>query len=385
MRPPPRAFRFIKAAMSPQNQSTRPIRHRFPRRRRGAILLAILVLVVVLSYVILQFIERGLADIAGEGYYVERNRLRLEAWSAMETTLAVLADVRAINGALHAPAQGWQDPIGYAGVEPTRGMRVTIRFTDESGRLPVNLLDYNGLYLIFQDMGFEPAVCSVLTNSLLDWIDEDDEARIDGAEVAEYSRRETPHRAANRPLRNLMELAVVNGFDTHFFDEYGNPNHYFRRFQEIVTLQPVTNLNLNAVNRSVLKSLALFDDAQIDMLLEHRSGAARLGPDGGPRYFSDLSEVTALLGPLPQGARMGVSVEILRIDVSVTEGLSTFALRAVVRAGGGGGGGGAPRATGAGQVTMGGGAGGYPFVFLEIREEAPLSQGLPSPTHGRAN
>lgn len=85
-------------------------------RNRGAVLLMILVLVVVLSAVILQFAEKGLTDIMAEGHYVQRDRMRIEAFSALEVTLAVMADVVAIEGELTAPEQGWSDQIGRAHV-----------------------------------------------------------------------------------------------------------------------------------------------------------------------------------------------------------------------------------------------------------------------------
>ena len=74
-------------------------------------------MVVVMGYVLVQFTEKGLSEIAGEGYYVERDRLRIEAYSALEVTLAVLADFIAVDRSLQSPAQGWADPIGYAGID----------------------------------------------------------------------------------------------------------------------------------------------------------------------------------------------------------------------------------------------------------------------------
>ena len=89
--------------------------------KRGSILLMVLVLIImVVAYVLTKFVERANVEIQGEGYYVERSRLRLHAWSYLEIAVAVLADVKAIDNAIYAPAQGWANPLEYA---PDRGAR----------------------------------------------------------------------------------------------------------------------------------------------------------------------------------------------------------------------------------------------------------------------
>ena len=73
-------------------------RNRFSVAKRGSILLMVLVLIIVVSYVLTKFIERAHVEVQGEGYYVERTRLRLQAWSMLEVAVAVLADVKTIDG-----------------------------------------------------------------------------------------------------------------------------------------------------------------------------------------------------------------------------------------------------------------------------------------------
>ena len=81
-------------------------RHKMVFEKHGSILLMVLVLITIVSYVLTKFVERANVEIQGEGYYVERSRLRLHAWSYLEIAVAVLADVKAIDNAIYAPAQG---------------------------------------------------------------------------------------------------------------------------------------------------------------------------------------------------------------------------------------------------------------------------------------
>jgi hypothetical protein len=53
-------------------------------RRRGAVLLLVLVLIAITATAILSFTERAMTEISGEGYYSQRDRLRGDAYSALE-------------------------------------------------------------------------------------------------------------------------------------------------------------------------------------------------------------------------------------------------------------------------------------------------------------
>jgi type II secretory pathway component PulK len=301
-----------------------------PRGIRGSILLLILGMIVVMGYVLTQFIEKGLSEIAGEGYYVERDRLRIKAYGALEITLAVLADFIAIEQSLQSPAQGWGDPIGYSGVDLGDGVEVRITFTDESAKLPLNSLDEISLYLLFDEIGIPPDDNLLLTNSLLDWIDEDDETRIDGAETDEYGFREIPHRAANRPIHNLKELSVVAGFDIYFFDEEGRPNAIFDTFAEMVSPYGTGTLNANTAGAMTLRVAGAMSDPQIDAIEDYRAGADRIPGNGDDRYFVNSEELLDVIVEMPPDIRLGVDVSILGIEVQVSEGNSVFALKAVI-------------------------------------------------------
>ncbi|BET65388.1 hypothetical protein ASA1KI_03060 [Opitutales bacterium ASA1] len=357
-------------------------------RRRGAVLLMVLVLIVVLSAVLAQFTERGMTEIVSEGHYVERNRMRLVAYSALETTLAVMADVVAIEGTLVAPAQGWADPLAIAGFDPGESLKVTVSFVDESGKLPLANLDEATLYLLFTEMGLPIEDGLKLTHALLDWVDEDDDPRIDGAESETYAVAEWPYMSSNRAISRLEELAVVDGFSTLLFDEFGRPNAWFHALSEAVTVYTPGSLNANSVSDLALRAFAGFGDPQIQALRAYLAGADGILGTPDDRYFAEAGEVSALLGELPSGISLGVGMDVVRVRVDVAEADARFRLEAIVQAsrGGGGGGGGAPGRpqqprppTRPGQSTAPGSQTAnmtYPFVFLEVREDVGHNDSL---------
>jgi type II secretory pathway component PulK len=355
--------------------------------RRGSILLLILVMIFVLSILIVQFTEKAMTEIAVEGHYADRERLRVIAYSALESTLAVLADVIAIDGGLTSPAQGWGDPLATAGFETESETTVTVTFSDESGKLPLSNADEVTLSLLFDRMGYDRDQAQHLTETLLDWIDSDDETRLDGAESDFYGEKEWPYHASNQPVRRLSELALVDGFKELFFDETGRPNESFRTFAGTVSLYARGGVNANSASELALRSAALFGDQQVDTLHNYLAGADGVPGTDDDRYFSSNDEVAALFGQLPEGASLTAGISVLRIHVEVAFGLSRFALEAVVQPGQEGGGGGAGRPSDIGQGDENAGNGGpergnrgrdrgeqradvsYPFVFLELTED----------------
>lgn len=369
---------------------------RSDRRRRGAVLLIVLVIIVVLSGLIVQFTEKGMAEIASEGHYVARARLRIVAYSALETTLGVLADYVAVDGGLTSPAQGWADPLSVADFTPPEGVKVRIEFIDESGRLPLRSLDELTLVPLFTEMGFSNDDVLHLTNSLLDWTDSDDDERIDGAESDIYKKAEWPYMASNEPIHRLRELATVAGFRTLFFDENGQPNQYYRTFADTVSEVGTGTLNVNSISDLALRALGGFGDPQIKALRDHMAGADRTPGTADDRYFDNASEIQSVVGPLPEGLQLDTKINALRIRVRVDEGGNDFVLEAVVQPGRGASGNpGRGAGAGSSRDSTRGPAGApddsesigkatqvsYPFVFLEMTEDVGQNSSIAAPTN----
>lgn len=349
------------------------------RFRRGSVLLFVLVLIVVVAAAILKFSERAMSEMAGEGYYVQRDRLRGEAYSALEASLAVLAQYREIDGGLYAPAQGWGDPLVQAGYEPAADRTVTVEFADENAKLALKSADMAepALVGLFTDLGFDPAEVDVLTDSLLDWIDADDNTRPYGAEKEDYLRTDPAHVAGNRAPRSFAELAAVQGFADLMFTETGRPTPRLEEFMRRVSLWSDGNLNLNTVSDDVLRVSGLFDDkvlSSLSLVLD-TPDAPRGSVEG--RYFRSLSELAEKVGELPSGLNLGVRTTVLGIVVTVRERQAEYRLRAIVRTDATGTNGTAARD----RVDSGGRAAAtdvgseieYPFKFLELVEDPPPS------------
>ena len=113
-----------------------------PARRRGSVIIVVLVLIALASLLLGRFMEDNTLELAMTTRDADRRRLRADAQSELELALAVIAEVRSIDlNKVHHPAQGFDDPHAYAGFPPREGLEVSFEFEDESRKLPLPNLD----------------------------------------------------------------------------------------------------------------------------------------------------------------------------------------------------------------------------------------------------
>jgi general secretion pathway protein K len=130
-----------------------------------------------------------------------------------------------------------------------------------------------------------------LADALVDWLDRDFEPRgANGAEDRYYQALESPYLAANAPIADMTELALVRGFD----------DATRARLQPFVTALPKrTSVNVNTAPPEVLS--AVIEDMDL-------SEARALAAQRELAWFRDLADFTRALGPAHTIAPQDISV-----------------------------------------------------------------------------
>ncbi len=301
---------------------------RFPARRTaGSVILLVLVTVLLAAFMLTKFVQRASTELLADARAGDQAQMRREAYSALEVTLAVLADVRTYDKALYSPAQGWDHPLEYAGYEPPDGMRVDITFEDESGRISLPKADAATLESLFVVTGVDRNQAERASDALLVWMKADYVPPTLESDPGNYERAAIPHTPARRPLRSLSELASVAVVRDLLFDETGRPNDRYRQFAAAVSLQSFDKVNLNAATPEALAASGLAPAQASSLRAGNRNGALP--------YFRALGEASTAVGTALPTDRFGVEIQALRINVAVRDGGRLYRLSLVVAIGNG--------------------------------------------------
>jgi type II secretory pathway component PulK len=299
------------------------------RNERGSVILFVLGLVLLTALLLTQFIARAHSELLTEARRSQQEPLRDEAYSALQVTLAVLADIQSADNGLHAPSQGWGTPLDYAEYEAPAGLKNTVTVEDLSGRLSLAGPDLDGTTLVnlLVEIGCLSSDAERIVDGILAWTRPDYTAQYaDYATIPELGRAPTlipPH----RPLQSFDELRLIPIVSEVLCDENGDWNELGVKFLSCVNLHPNRQPNLNTAPPEVLAALGL--DA--DRVLGAREPLVR----DEPKVFYSLGDVGVPLGQSPGSTAPGVDATQFRINIITAAGGRKFHLTADVQVGGG--------------------------------------------------
>lgn len=157
--------------------------------------------------------------------------------------------------------------------------------TDEESKVNVNLLKdplvLKRLFLIAAGTSEDEA--SVISDSILDWIDEDDHINASGAENLYYQSLKRALLPKNEPLDALEELLYVRGM---------TPDIY-KSVLAYLTISGDGKVNLNTAAEPVLLSLG-FERAVVDFILAYRAGIDQKIATRDDGVFYNTSELLTI-------------------------------------------------------------------------------------------
>jgi type II secretory pathway component PulK len=95
---------------------------------------------------------------------------------------------------------------------------VSLTMIEEEGKINVNTAPSPLLQQVLTSQGADANDISIVSDSILDWIDPDDDPRPSGAESDYYLAKPQPYSAKNAPIDNLDELELIKGVTRDMYD-----------------------------------------------------------------------------------------------------------------------------------------------------------------------
>lgn len=299
--------------------------------RRASVLVIVMITLLFTAFALVGFIEKASNDLLVEHREAQARRLRTEAYSALEVTLAVLEDFRLANNGLHSPTEGWNDPLAFAGYTPNEDRTVEITFEDESSKLSLPHANAQLLSRLFQVWQLTVADADATADALMGWMKHDHTYTT--SVTPDYDRSAVPYEAPGRPMRSYQELAAIEKVREVFYSADGRPNDLWRRFVDNVSLLNFAKPNLNAAKPDVLLALGQFELSQQQNLSDYTAGKGSFRTQG-PAFFKIVDEAARITGGTGGNAGAFVTtISALRVNLTVHDGRSEFRLSAVVTSG----------------------------------------------------
>jgi general secretion pathway protein K len=296
--------------------------------RRGSVIVVVLVTLLLASLMLMKFIENSAVELTLATRQADKARLRADAYAALETAIAVVAEVKALDETLHAPAQGWGDPYAYLGETPREGLSVEFTFTDESGKLSLPTLTFDEMVELAQVLGLGEHDARRFSDGLFAWTRADHSPQEMEAEASRYERDTIPHEPPKRSLRSWDELRAVRVARNYVYDEDGALTPFGQALRDNLSLYRYNGANINAL-APMIGVLRGWDPAQTNSIVNYHAGRTAR-PAGAPPWFRGADDVRALLGANADTQGIDATVKLLRVEVSVREGQASMRLGALL-------------------------------------------------------
>jgi len=181
--------------------------------RRAFATIVVLWVVGIASIVLVALQTTAWRDAADARQAVAQTRAKWAARAGIEAAIAALAantlqpdltDAFSTDADLRAAASGSLTGASYSVFHWTPTDPAAPGPIDEHSKININLMTAESLMLL-------PYMTEDVADAILDWIDEDDDARPLGAEAGYYATLRNPYEPRNAPIRSLQELELIAG------------------------------------------------------------------------------------------------------------------------------------------------------------------------------
>lgn len=270
------------------------------RAARGSALVAVIWLIAILAMV-------SVAALKVVSFDIDVAAARVHGFRAFQ--LAEMGVAVASN-----PAVEPGDPLLLRADEET-GEGYEVLMTREGGKFNINAIlasqDINFLKNLFISWGLDLEPAGVVADGLIDWVDDNDEVAMNGAERVWYEEQGRMNQPFNRPFYSLDEMRMVRGMEL--------VEAYRPDWREWFTVWSAGGLDVNEAPAERIAAAAEVDVARAEVIPERVRGldGVRFTEDDQP--LQSVQEALALLGVDSSlrpdvGARFTINETTTRIE-----------------------------------------------------------------------
>lgn len=202
-----------------------------------------------------------------QGYYLARAGIEYAVYRILETQSAFFQSQQQMQQGLEQ--QEVPDVLsGKTSIQMPNGVS-DVEIIEETGKInlnaPLGETYSNMIYNLLVMVGMDPSQADVVTDSIIDWRDEDDFTSPNGAESDYYQSLDHPYLAKNGFFDVPEELLLVRGITPEIYygrkgaTEDGQHFEYYGLQKYFTTFTRSNTINVNSAPLPVLASLPYLD------------------------------------------------------------------------------------------------------------------------------
>ena len=251
--------------------------------RRGFALMTVMWVIVVLSAIVLSFAVMARTETYATMAFKESRERKFLAEAGVQRAIMELLYRKATKNQKDVTMD--EDFLRVDGTPYVRELgagRYAYSVVDETGKISINTLtDASGIVLnnLLRNLGSTEEEANIIVDSILDWKDEDNITRLNGAEDDYYMSLPNPYHARNANLETLEELLLVRGMTHDIL--YGNDTR--KGLINFITIYAgdTTLINMNAAPRDVLFAIPGMTVPVAEAIIAQRTSGGTIGEQDG--------------------------------------------------------------------------------------------------------
>ncbi|MCK5306428.1 MAG: general secretion pathway protein GspK [Candidatus Omnitrophica bacterium] len=286
------------------------------KNAKGIILITVLWVLAVLTVIALSFAYTVKLEMKMAGYQTERVAACYLAKAGLERAIAQLEADKRSGPEVDFLGEKWAfNPPAYEDVRLFNGS-YAVEVADETGKININTASEGLLRAlpVIRDAEHRAEIC----DSIADWIDADDNRRLNGAESAYYRSLKSPYKCKNGPLDALEELLLIKGFDKSwlyeanddgfsadkrtgekFFQNEGEEAQADVGLEGVITVYTDGKVNVNTAGFEALSLLLGMANKELaQSIIDYRAGPDRTDGTGDDTPFFSVDELKPVIGEL---------------------------------------------------------------------------------------
>lgn len=192
--------------------------------------------------------------------------------------------------------------------------RINVRIQDLERKFNVNVVDEPFLNRTMQVIGVDPFVSEVIVDSLLDWLDSNQEPRLNGADGEDYITTPNPpfppYIPKNGPIDHIAELLLIRGIEPSLYYGLGkeissplttsDPSPETVGLRDIFTSLGGPRVNINTASTVVLSLIPGLNEILAREIVRFRRGEDQLDGTIDDMPFRSLNDLSAIPGMDPE-------------------------------------------------------------------------------------